>query len=139
MSEYWPKLKEALYCNTINCDCKAFTRGNTGYLHGAIYDGRMPPDVSGLVSKLIETGDEHPQQQESLLQAIKSVIKGYKPGVDWEDAQTIKRQNKTYFNNCYEEHGDCLHINDVEDVQRDFFKATEFIIFEKKVWRKKDE
>ena len=139
MSEYWPKLKEALHCDKINCECKAFTMGKTGYLHGAIYDGRMPPVVRELVTRLLDTGDENPEQQETLLQSIKSLIKGYKPGASWEDFQEMIRKNKEYFNDNYEDVGECLHINDVADVQRDFFKDAEFIIFEKKVWRKKDE
>jgi len=139
MSERWPKMKDALYCNTFDCSCKAFTRGRYGFLHGAIYDGRMPPIVRELVNKLIVTGDEHPQQQEALLQAVIGVIKDYKPGIDWEDYQELLRKSKQYFNDNYEDVGECLHINNVEDVQRDYFKDTDFIIFEKKVWRKKDE
>ncbi len=135
----WIKLAQALHCDKINCDCKAFTSGNSGYIHGAIDDGRLPPNVSGLVSKLIETGDENPQLQDQLMQSIKSLVKGYKPGVNWEDYQEIIRKNKEYFDDNYEDVGECLHINNVEDVQRDFFKDTDFIIFEKKVWRKKDE
>jgi len=139
MSEYWPNLKNAVHCDTINCDCIAFTSGRLDFLHGAIEDGRLPPNVSELVSKLITMGDEHPERQETLLQAIKSMIKGYKPGVSWEDYQEIIRKNQEYFDDNYEDVGECLHINNVEDVQRDFFKDAEFIIFKKNVWRKKDE
>jgi len=120
-------------------ECNRLPWGRNKYLHGAITDGRLPDDLGQIVGWSIDAGNNNPDGQEQLINSIKSIIKGYEPGVKWVDLQKKEKEAEEHFNTNYEFVGDCLHISSKGDAQREFYNQTEYIVFGKAVWRKKDE
>lgn len=140
--ESWPGFVKAIYCkeDKYKCDCPSvWSSGRQGNFHSALVDGRLPKDVSEIGDWLVNAGNKNLDGRPELMDAIRSLIKPYKSGLKWVHLQKKEKEHEEYFNTNYELIGNCIHISKHEDVQKNFYQQTEYIVFGKTIWRKKDE